>query len=188
MFNTLYKSIFAGVLIGMAAIISVRARYPYVMFAIGLIAVICCGAMLYTGLIGKTPLKDYKTILLVLLGNFTGTALMCLYVIFLGDPSLFDNFIVAKESYSLIYVLISSVFCGILMCVATVLNKDKNIFIMILCVAAFILGRFPHCIADAFYLSLNGVAVYDILYLLCAIVGNTFGAKLAYLCFRRTVL
>jgi ABC-type oligopeptide transport system ATPase subunit len=86
--------------------------------------------MLYTGLIGKTPLKDYKTILLVLLGNFTGTALMCLYVIFLGDPSLFDNLIVTKESYSLIYVLISSIFCGILMCVATVLNKDKNITIL----------------------------------------------------------
>ena len=152
------------------------------MFSIGLITVIYCSAMLYTGLIGKSSLRDYKTILLVLFGNFIGVALMCWYVISLGNIYLFSDIIATKESYSFIYVLVSSIFCGILMCVATVLNKNKNILVITICISAFILGKFPHCIADAFYLSLNGVAMSDVFYLLCAVIGNTLGAKMAYWC------
>ena len=182
MLFTLYKSILAGILIGMAAIVSVYAQYSYIMFSIGLIAVIYCRAMLYTGLIGKASLRDCKTMLLVLIGNFTGVALMCLYAILLGNIYLFNDIIVTKESYSFVYVLVSSVFCGMLMCAATVLNKNKNILVIIMCISAFILGKFPHCIADAFYLGLNGVTISDVFYLLCAVVGNTLGAKMAYWC------
>lgn len=152
------------------------------MFSIGLIAVIYCRAMLYTGLVGKASLGDYKTILLVLIGNFTGVALMCLYAILLGNIYLFNDIIATKESYSFVYILISSVFCGMLMCVATVLNKNKNILVIIMCISAFILGKFPHCIADAFYLGLNGVTISDVFYLLCAVIGNTLGAKMVYWC------
>ena len=107
---------------------------------------------------------------------------MCLYAILLGNICLFDDIIVTKESYSFVYVLISSVFCGMLMCAATVLNKNKNILVIIMCISAFILGKFPHCIADAFYLGLNGVTISDVFYLLCTVVGNTLGAKMAYWC------
>lgn len=182
MLSTLYKSILAGILIGIAAIVSIYAQYSYIMFAVGLIAVIYCKAMLYTGLIGAASLRDCKAILLVLIGNFTGVALMCLSAIVLGNIYLFNDIITTKESYSLIDVLISSIFCGMLMCVATVLNKNKNILVIIMCVSAFILGKFPHCIADAFYLGLNGVTISDVFYLLCAIIGNTLGAKMAYWC------
>lgn len=172
----------------MAAALSAYAQYPHVAFAVGLISVICCGATLYTGVIGKTPLKDYKTILIALCGNFIGIALMCGYMIIFRDIEIFQEIINIKESYSLLYVLVSSVFCGILMCTATVLNQTKNIAIVVLCVAAFILGKFPHCIADAFYLGLNGYTWFDALYILCAVIGNTVGAKLAYLCGRRLVV
>ena len=97
---------------------------------------------------------------------------------------MFDQIIVSKESYSLIKVFVSSIFCGVLMCVATVLNTNSNVLIVILCVSAFILGKFPHCIADTFYLGLNGISLKDIFYILFAIMGNTIGAKLAYLCGR----
>lgn len=179
---TLYKSIFAGVLIGMAAIISVNATYPHIIFAVGLISVVCCGGYLYTGMIGKLTYRDYKQIIQILIGNIIGIEIICLYVKYFSNIDAWSQIITNKESYSLLYVFVSSILCGILMCVATVLNTKSNVLIMIVCISAFILGGFPHCIADTFYLSLNGISIRDILYMLISIVGNTVGAKMAYLC------
>ena len=182
MLLTLYRSVFAGILIGLAAIVSAYTSYPQVVFAIGLISVIYCCGLLYTGVIGKSSYNEYKKILLILIGNIIGIWIMCLYAVTFIDVKLFNNAISIKESQSLIYVLISSIFCGILMCVATVLNPTKNIAVIVFCICAFMLGKFPHCIADTFYLSLNGITGLDIIYIIHAIIGNTIGAKLAYWC------
>lgn len=180
--TTLYKSVFAGTLIGLAAIVSAYASYPQIIFAVGLISVIYCHSLLYTGMIGKTRFSEYKKIILVLFGNLIGVWIMCGYTIGFIGIELFKNIIQTKESFTLLYVLVSSIFCGILMCVATVLNPNRNILVIVFCIAAFILGKFPHCIADTFYLSLDGIDPHDIVYIIHAIIGNTVGAKLAYWC------
>lgn len=182
--TTLYKSVFAGILIGIAAIISANATYQHIIFSVGLVSVVCCGAYLYTGMIGKLTYRDYKMILQILIGNIFGVLIVCLYARYYCSADMFDQVIANKESYSLIYVFVASIFCGILMCTATVLNINGNVLIMILCVSAFILGKFPHCIADTFYLSLNGISLNDACYILLSVIGNTIGAKLASLCRR----
>ena len=180
--TALYKSVFAGILIGLAAIVSAYASQPQIIFAVGLISVIYCRGSLYTGMIGKAHLSEYKQIILVLLGNLMGVWTMCGYTIGFINIELFTKSIQIKESFTLLYVLVSSIFCGILMCVATILNSNRNILVIVFCIAAFILGKFPHCIADTFYLSLDGIDLHDIIYIVHAIIGNTVGAKLAYWC------
>ena len=66
------------------------------------------------------------------------------------------------------------------MCTATSINKDKNIIVVIMCVAAFIIGKFEHSIANMFYLGINGYSLKDILLILIAIIGNAIGAKIMY--------
>lgn len=68
-----------------------------------------------------------------------------------------------------------------LMCTATSLNKNKNILVILLCVAAFIISKLDHSIANMFYLGLDGYDLHDMLLIIIALVGNGVGAKLLYI-------
>lgn len=175
------KSIVAGILIGMAGIISAQYNHPEIIFPVGLICIILSGNLLYTGCIGHFNIKEkYKALLCILLGNFVGVVLTLYYAHYYMDFILFQNIIIYKENVDIIKYFISSIFCGMLMCTATSLNKDKNIIVVIMCVAAFIIGKFEHSIANMFYLGINGYSLKDILLILIAIIGNAIGSKIIH--------
>lgn len=178
--NVFAKSIIAGIFIGMAGIVSAQYEHSELIFPIGLICIILSNGLLYTGCIGHYNLKDKKWFLLcILFGNFIGVYLTLFYARTL-DFNLFVNIIKYKETLIFSKCFISSIFCGMLMCAATSLNERKNILVIIICVAAFIIGKFDHCIADMFYLGIDGYNFLDFLIITTSIIGNTVGAKILY--------
>lgn len=176
--NTVVKSIIAGLLIGLACIVSCQYSHPEVIFPVGLICIVHSNSLLYTGCIGHYSLKDYR-LLVVLLGNLLGVIASLYYLRFLNIELLYP-ILEYKYNESFVQCFISSVLCGMLMCSATSLNKDKNILVIIVCVSAFVIGKFDHSIANMFYLGADGYSLRDSLFLATAVVGNGVGAKLLY--------
>lgn len=177
-FNTTVKSIVAGLLIGLSCIVSCQYYHPELIFPVGLICILYSNNLLYTGCIGHYSLKDYH-ILIVLAGNLVGVLMSLYYIRFLNTNILY-SILECKYSESYLQCFISSVFCGMLMCTATSLNKNKNILIVLFCVSAFIISKLDHSIANMFYLGLDGYDLHDMLLLIIAVVGNGLGAKLLY--------
>lgn len=67
--------------------------------------------------------------------------------------------------------------CGMLMYAATA-TKDKNIIYTILCVSAFILGGFYHCVADMFYTLAGATTWPQYFNLIFVTLGNFIGCNI----------
>ena len=88
--------------------------------------------------------------------------------------------IIALREENIVKAFIGSIFCGILMWIATIgasKIKDRVVssLLTIGCVMAFVLAGFPHSIADSFYF-LAGNGRWDIW--LMEVIGNALGANL----------
>lgn len=171
------KSIFAGVMIGIACVISskVGSWQGAFAFSIGLIVICLRGYSLYTGKIGYISGKKHiLDNLLILIGNLAGI------VILSGMAHVDTTEIMAlKLSAPLYMVFLKAVGCGFLMYIAVDIFKQRNSIIgCICCVPAFILCGFEHSIADMYYLLNSDVTWYGALFLLIAIIGNGIGANL----------
>lgn len=177
-YSTIIKSIVAGLLIGLACIVSCQYPYPELIFPVGLICIMYSNNLLYTGCIGHYSLKDYH-LLLIIVGNLLGVLLPLYYTRYLNINLLYP-IVDYKYNESYLQYSISSVFCGMLMCTATSLNKNKNILVILFCVAAFIISKLDHSIANMFYLGIDGYDLHDVLLIFIALVGNGVGAKLLY--------
>lgn len=80
-----------------------------------------------------------------------------------------------KLSQALPAVLVSAVFCGILMYTAVAIFKEKGSMAgIVFCVPVFILSGFEHSIADMayFWVGLNG-CIQAVLFTVVVIIGNT---------------
>lgn len=178
---------FAGVLIGICDIVLLKVEDIYIsslLFSLALATIIKKGLPLYTGLIGSRIKRAkanpglQKYLAQILIFNWLG-CLTTFFLILFVQPKHF--FILAlgkaalKFSFSPLYILVSSLFCGI--CVHLAVNlKDK--LILILAVMTFILCDFRHCIAEAPLLFLH----FDIrafIKLLLIVLGNSAGAGFA---------
>lgn len=177
-YSTIVKSFVAGLLIGLACIVSCQCSYPEIIFPVGLICIMYSNSLLYTGCIGHYSSKDYH-LLLIIVGNLLGVLLPLYYTRYLNINLLYP-IIDYKYNESYLQYSISSIFCGMLMCTATSLNKNKNILVILFCVAAFIISKLDHSIANMFYLGIDGYDLHDILLIIIALVGNGVGAKLLY--------
>lgn len=178
-YSTIIKSIVAGLLIGLACIVSCQYPHPELIFPVGLICIMYSNNLLYTGCIGHYSLKDYH-LLIIIVGNFLGVLLSLYYTKYLNINSLY-TIVDYKYNEPYLQYSISSIFCGMLMCTATSLNKNKNILVILFCVAAFIISKLDHSIANMFYLGLDGYDLHDMLLIIIALVGNGVGAKLLYI-------
>lgn len=178
--KTLYRSIVAGILIGIACIVSVFYDDPELIFSSGVFCIILCGGLLYTGVVGHYSIKQFKTTLFIFLGNFIGISLITLYAKFFMDYKLFESIISYKTNTSYVQWFLCSVFCGMLMCAATSLRIENSFFTTFICIAAFIIGKFEHSVADSFYLMLDGIHANDFVRIFIAIVGNAVGAKILW--------
>jgi formate/nitrite transporter FocA (FNT family) len=68
------------------------------------------------------------------------------------------------------YYILSGFVCGFIMTIAT--RPNTPLWVSSLCVAAFILGKFNHCIADWFYAP-------NLLLWICVVLGNFIGGLAA---------
>ena len=177
--NEFIKSIFAGIMIGIACLISIGAGGGYVgaiLFSVGLMIIVLRGYNLYTGKVGYvTSVKQLPLIGMFILGNLVGILLVSLCT----NVSTMD-IIQAKLSNPLPLVFAKAVGCGFLMYLAVDVYKTKNTLLGVFgCVPGFILAGFEHSIADMFYIVRGGIFTTEVVvFLLVVIIGNAVGAWL----------
>lgn len=148
------KSLMAGILIGLCADMNMRiGGIPgAILFSIGLLTICMSDFCLFTGKVGEQ--NNIIQLFIMLLLNMIGVLL----IFFMFSM---DNF------------LILGIGCGILMQIGVVGFKKGYPFITIMCIAAFILSGYKHCIAMIY-------VDHDIIHILLTVLGNIIGAKLAY--------
>lgn len=179
MLQDFIKSIFAGLMIGIAGLVYLNVGIAWlgaILFSVGLIVICMLGYNLYTGKIGY--IKSYKDIpkmLSFILGNLIGVFLISLTT----TTSSYD-LVNAKLQIPQYLVLLKSIGCGFLMYIAVdIYKKHKNLIGIITCIPAFILAGFEHSIADLFYIFCSGIFNIKIIIFICiVIVGNAIGALL----------
>ncbi len=190
-FSAFLRSLAAGLLIGIGGMVYLSCgdnRYVgALLFSVGLISILFLKMNLYTGMIGYLPENGGKFAVhtfVSLIGNF----LAAFAVGYLRSPM--GNVVAlceARLAKSCTAVLIDAILCGILiyLCVDIFKKQNKSIAVF-LCIPAFILCGFEHCVADAFYfasarmLTASGAP----LFLLLTVVGNSLGGMLLPTLFR----
>ena len=115
--------------------------------------------------------KQYPVIyyFLVLIGNLIGVLIVASLTIPLVREAAIPVAAV-KVSQPFTTALIKGIGCGMLMSLAT--YKDSPLWMCLICVPAFILAGFNHCIADAYY-ALCGTAIS--INFIATIIGNIIG-------------
>ena len=169
------QAILAGALIGIGniALMMVEDRaIGAVLFSLALLSIIKLSIPLYTGRIGfilhtKDPLRCA--------GFLAANAAGSYFMVFMWGISKPDGIEAicrtaeSKFSQGYIHLLVSGIFCGILIHIAVVVKSD---IVTVLCIACFILSGFRHCIADAAYIRNPD----NLIKWLMVVIGNSLGA------------
>ena len=187
------KSIMAGIFINIAATIYLSVPNKIIgslLFTFGLFAVLVTNSNLYTGVVGYANKKSAIDLLLILFGNITGC------FIYSTLYSLTSNYNIihpiartlceTKFNTSALSILVSSIFCGVLMFIAVnTFKQNRNIIgviVVILCVSGFILAGFDHSIANISYIALSKQLNIDVFFkVIIMIIGNGIGSVLTRL-------
>ena len=148
------KSIFSGMLIGLCADINNRigGLCGAFLFSIGLLTICMLGLSLFTGKVGGS--NNIKELFVTFVLNIFGVIIM--RVLF---------------SFNNMFVL--GIGCGMLMQIGVTAYKKNLPILTIMCVMAFILAGYKHCIAYAY----NSL---DVMSFALIILGNIIGAKICY--------
>lgn len=180
------SGVMAGIciLLGCAVYLACDIKYiGAVLFSVALLCICWKDYALFTGKVGciaETPNQDtVNLVLLALLGNllgiwFFGTLLRT------GMPSLVEKAVAlcdSKKGIPVWEVFMRGYFCGILMYLAVSVFRDrKSIAGILVCIPAFILSGFEHCIADLGYFTIAGiVSLPAFLFIWMVLLGNALG-------------
>lgn len=178
------KSFMAGIMISIGCVINLSCDNRYVgslLFCIGLITILLFKLNLYTGkvcYIVKNKPKYIIDVLISFLGNAVGCTVMGLLF-----PIAEKQMCSAKLEFSLPTVLLKSILCGVMICVAVEsYNKFGTLVPTFFCIPTFILSGYIHVVADTFYFVSAGVFNFSVVkYLLIAAIGNAVGGMLSLL-------
>jgi len=171
------KTTFAGIAIALGCCLYLFAPNNIigaVLFSCGLLCVRIYKLTLFTGKVqflitSKYPWYDYP---LMLLGNLLGASLIAVITMTMtGD--LAAPIAAAKAAQPFGDAFIKGIGCGMLMSLAT--YENSPLWICLLCVPAFILAGFNHCIADWYYAL---VAEKIGISFLATILGNIVGGAI----------
>lgn len=178
--KTYYSAILAGIFISLGCIIYTTIGGPLgaFLFSFGLVAVLSYKASLFTGMIGYAEIdtSDITQILLTILGNLGGVALMVLLAGLAGLP-------LNQPDISLLYIFPRSIMCGMMMYIMVegIKNSQSDVKnLLLLGVPLFILSGMSHSVANMFYVlyfNYNNI-IKEFLIIFISLVGNTIGAKI----------
>ena len=198
--DCLIKSIFAGIMIGIAGTVYLRVDnnlFGAFLFSIGLLVICMYGMNLFTGKIGYILINKFNYIhelLITIVGNFIGTFLVARLVLLTRFKSVSDkavNLVNLKLNDNLLSIFILSMLCGILMYIAVnnykkINNEIGKYSCIFMCVMVFILSGFEHSIANMYYISVaNLLSFKSLLYILIMLLGNSVGSILIALYYNR---
>lgn len=190
MLQVFKKSILAGIMIAISGIMYLNVDSMYVkaiLYGFALATIVTFNFSLFTGKIGYifhiNTKEAYSEIAITLLGNFVGVFIASLFVVASNNQNIIEKAISlyqTKMGFSSEYLLVASVFCGILMFVAVHgFTLTKNYLFIFLPITIFILAGFEHCIANMVYFSISlDFSLKAILTLLIIILGNAAGSLL----------
>ena len=187
----------AGIFISLGATVSLATENPIIgafLFTIGLCAVLVFGADLFTGkcsylVNSDSPLSYSCYLLIVWLGNLIGCSIVAVLLrstsFLVKYQEKISELLLRKLGLPLFDVFIFGIFCGALMYIAVDgFNRCKGnnpllgSTCYVLAVVTFILCGFEHCVADMFYLLLNGsVEQEHKIFLLTVTAGNLLGGN-----------
>ena len=196
----LIKSIFAGIMIGIAGTVYLRVNnnlFGSFLFSIGLLVICMYGMNLFTGKVGYVLINKFNYIyelLITIVGNFIGTFLVARLVLLTRFKNVNDkaiDLVNLKLNDNLLSIFILSILCGILMYIAVnnykkINNEIGKYSCIFMCVMVFILSGFEHSIANMYYISVaNMINLKSLLYILIMLLGNSVGSILIALYYNR---
>lgn len=196
MLNNIKLSILSGLMIAVGGTIYLsciaKGWTPFgaVLFAAGLYTICVYGFNLYTGKVGYIA-YNFKNVnyiglvILILVFNLITTYLLgivCAYAF----PAIVEparKIYEAKLAAPLLRLLITGIFCGLLMFLAVDTWKKGSPFGCFIYIPVFIISGFDHSIANSFY---NGVAngfadaftMQNALVVITVVIGNAIGGML----------
>ena len=182
------SSVLAGICIGIAGFgfLALGGIAGAVLFAFGLITVVCYKLKLYTGTAGFIIKGEVGKLLIILLGNIIG----CLLVALLARVSPMNlqdaaqKILAGRLAIGPLRAGLLAIGCGFLMTTAVTFARRGQWLPLLFAVPMFILCGFPHCIADAFYyltvpFSFIKENLGNVLLLyVCLVIGNFIGCNL----------
>lgn len=149
------------------------------LFSLGLLTICMNEFSLFTGKVCfARTMDDVKHLIIIWIGNFVGCALFGGLIRF-AKPQVISKAVEMCDAKLLEgwRVIPLGILCNVLIYFAVVNYKNlydtKKSFLLIMCVMAFILCGFEHCVANMFYFIVAGK--FNIGYLLLNTVGNVIG-------------
>lgn len=184
------RGVLAGVCIGIAATIYLKLGgvVGAVLFAFGLIAVVSLQLNLFTGkaqFVWGRRGESYSWLSMMLVCNIIGCALVMAAV---NTPQLQDtaeSILTARLERGTLSCGFLSIGCGLIMSTAVQgVAKNNNWWPLLFGVPAFIICGFPHCVADAFYLTCCSAKFWSAnfapltSFYIAIVIGNYLGCNL----------
>ncbi len=184
------RAVMTGFAIGIGGSVYLSCDNKYMgafLFGTGLFVILSFGFNIFTGKVGYAVENKPSYIIdliLIWLGNLTGTAIMggmilCTRIASIGEKAA--EICSVKFNDNLLSIFILAIFCGMLMFIAAdgfkkIENPVGKMLAVFLPVMAFILSGYEHCIANMFYFTIAKVwSANTVLYLLVMTMGNAVG-------------
>lgn len=159
-------------MIGLGGLIYLMIGGPLgaLLFSVGLLGILSQGLKLYTGMAGD---EISWSLGVVLLGNIVGTGILAILT-WIAFPAIpLPN--LDREPLETFF---KAIFCGVLMSMAVRGYRKGLVWMPLLCVPAFILAGFSHCIADSYYYIMRKDPCW--LSWGLSILGNLIGCNIPY--------
>ncbi|MBR3925869.1 MAG: formate/nitrite transporter family protein [Akkermansia sp.] len=153
--NVLRSSFMAGVCVGIAGFgyLATRDMVGSVLFAFALLGVVHYKLKLYTGTAGFLAPREWKELVLILLGNIIGCLAVALLARLSAMPlqDVAQGVLAARLGVGPLRGGLLAIGCGFIMTTAVTFARKGSFFPLLFGVPLFIVCQFPHCVADAFY-------------------------------------
>lgn len=193
MLTKFIKGVLGGICIGIGGAAYLSIGNPIVgslIFSIGLLLICMNGFKLFTGSISYVRLetRSITNVIAILIGNIIGAWFIGL-IFYISRPDMLNHaadicFNKLDEGWRIMPL---AFMCNILIFFAVdtferyTTSYFIRVFTLVLCVMAFILSGYEHCIANVFYFS--AVQLFDVKvlgYLLLNIIFNAIGGVCIY--------
>ena len=181
-------SILAGAVISISCLVYLSCGNRYVgsiLFSLGVLNVMFFKLPLFTGVAGNAGVRVIDLIS-IWLDNFIGVLIVVALINNTRLSPLQEQALIMvqqKENDTYISLFILSIFCGMLMFMATQTARADNNIVdktirTIFCIAVFVLIGFEHCVADMFYFAFAQATLSDLARLIIISIGNGIGANI----------
>jgi formate/nitrite transporter FocA (FNT family) len=193
--NEIKKSIYGGSMISLGAfaylIVLQKTSNIFlasICFYLGLSLIMLTRQNLFTGQVftkASLPIREYiDTLINTWLFNFIGSIITTILLSQIFHPDI-TQLINNKLSLNPIQIIISAIFCNVLVCIAVAnYNKTSNHLMSWFYIFIFVVMSFEHCVANFSYVSLSiiqncNTSLYSsVLLLIFSTIGNIIGGRI----------